>query len=456
MNISRRSFSALAAAAVAGAVVTGCTGPTPSDEATPNSTDGAGTQPPGDGGTFTYWSMWKEGEAQQKVLSEEIKKFTDETGIAVEVQWTGREVLAQLIPRLTAGNPPDLVDQGAPDFAANVGVENLMDLSDAYDMQIPGEDQKVSDVVPEALMHTMQNDSGAPFLVPYEIVGSTLWYNAKATEGVEGNVGSWDDFITYLEERKAAGRVPIALDGDITDYCGYWLELTLLRAGGPGTIREAAQDATGDKFTEGAWVAATEAVEQLIQGGFFPEGFQGTKFPTQQAAWADQSSDTDFILMGSWLPSETTGSLEKSGGDPDSIKFASVPFPAVGDNLGEGLVVAQPVGFAVPNKAKNADQAKQFAAWFMGKERQQRIATDASNLPARTDVNPPEVLADFFEEYKNAKETVLFADGVTIVAPQWVTDVWQPNVASFFGGKLSAAEFREELKTKTAELIANS
>jgi len=97
--------------------------------------------------------------------------------------------------------------------------------------------------------------------------------------------------------------------------------------------------------------------------------------------------------MGSWLPSEATASLAKSGGSPDSIEFGSFPFPAVGDNRGEGLVQAQPIGFVIPAKARKAAAAKQFMAWFTHKDRMARIASEAKNLTPRTDIEAPSELA---------------------------------------------------------------
>lgn len=440
MRINRRTFAALAAAGI-GAATVGCTQ----------------KSGPGEGSSFTYWSMWQEGEDQQVVLADEIAKFTDVTGIKVEVQWAGREVLTQLVPRLNAGNPPDLVDNGAPDFIQRVGVENLMDLTDVYSMEIPDEGATVGEVVPEALLATMtKQGSQERFLVPYEVIGATVWFNGKLTPAFKDKVpATWEEFMAELDKLKAEGRTPIALDGDIADYCAYWVEWGVLRSGGPGALVEAAMDTTGEAFNNAHWSAATDNVAALVAGGYFPSDFRGTKFPTQQAAWADQTSKTDLILMGSWLPSEATSSLEKSGGDPASIEFGSFPFPSVGENQGEGLVEAQPIGFAIPGKAKQADAAKEFIAYFMHKDRISRIASEAKNLTPRTDVEPPAELASFFEEYKNATSTVMFTDGVGTKEPKWVTDVWQPAIGQLFDGNLDGAGFREELATKTAEYHKN-
>lgn len=55
---------------------------------------------------LVYWSMWTEGEGQQKAIKAALDDFSAETGIQVDAQWVGREVGKQVIPRLTAGQPP--------------------------------------------------------------------------------------------------------------------------------------------------------------------------------------------------------------------------------------------------------------------------------------------------------------------------------------------------------------
>lgn len=70
---------------------------------------------------LTYWSMWKPGEDQQKVLQAAIEEFEKSTGIKVTVQWSGRDVLKQVAARLNAGDPPDLTDQDAGALQGNLG-----------------------------------------------------------------------------------------------------------------------------------------------------------------------------------------------------------------------------------------------------------------------------------------------------------------------------------------------
>jgi len=445
MNLNRRHFTGLAAAALATPLLSACGG-------------GGGGQSADDaksGDTFTYWSMWTNGEDQQEVLAAAFAEFTKETGIKVDVQWSGREVLNQVVPRLNAGNPPDLIDQGSTDVKAQLGLDNVESLDDVYDLEIPDEGKKVADVIPESLMTTLKTSEGSRFMVPYEVIGGTLWYNARITPEFTTPPSSWDDLMGVLDKLKSKGRTPIALDGDIPDYCAYWLEWPVLRAAGGGSILKAVGDKTGAAFEDKVWVEAAKAVSDLVKGGYFPKGFQGTKFPTQQASWADQTSKTDVVLMGSWLPSEATASLTKAKKDSTSIEFASFPFPSFGDDKGAGLVEAQPIGFAIPKNARKAGAAKKFMAWFMNKERLSGIASQAKNLTPRTDIEAPAALSSFFEEFKNAKSTVPFTDGIVSEEPKWVSDVWQPAVVQLFGGKISPDAFCSQLKSKTAEYHKN-
>ena len=44
-----------------------------------------------DGGKeLVYWSMWSEEEPQAKVIQEAVDKYTEDTGVKVDVQFKGR------------------------------------------------------------------------------------------------------------------------------------------------------------------------------------------------------------------------------------------------------------------------------------------------------------------------------------------------------------------------------
>lgn len=410
---------------------------------------GEGGTGAGGGQELTYWSMWKPGEDQQKVLQAAIAEFEDSTGIKVKVQWSGRDVLKQVAARLTAGDPPDLTDQDAAALQGNLAKsDGLLGLSDVYGMTIAGETKKVSDVIPQALVKSYQTGDGQPFVVPYEVIGSAMWYNAAAHPELADNPPkTWPEFIALLDKLKAAGRTPIALDGDIKFYLGYWTTWSIIRHGGIGLLPKAATDTTGATFDDPAFLKAAKDVEQLIKGGYLVEGFNGSKWPAQQNAWASGKSPSDLLLMGTWAPSETGPQAQ------EGFKHRSFPFPTVEGGKGNQAAEAGVIGFAIPKKARNAEAAKKFIAFFLNKDRLAKIASEAKNLTPREDVAPPSELADYQAEVAAAGEELFRPyDDVSAIAPQWVTNVWEPANADFFNGKLDAAGFVQRLKDETIKL----
>lgn len=403
----------------------------------------------GDSQELTYWSMWKPGEDQQKVLQAAIEEFEKSSGISVKVQWSGRDVLKQVAARMTVGDPPDLTDQDAGALQGNLNKsDGLMGLSDVYDATIEGETKTVKEVISPALVRSYQTKGGQPFVVPYEVIGSTIWYNAAThPELVTNPPKSWTEFIAVLDALKAKGRTPIALDGDIKFYDAYWTTWSIIRHGGIGLLPKAATDPTGATFDDPAFLKAAKDIEQLIKGGYLVKGFNGTKWPAQQNAWAAGKSPTDLLLMGTWAPSET-GPQAAQG-----FQHRSFPFPAVEGGKGNQAAEAGVIGFAIPSKARNAAAAKKFIAFFLNKDRLAKIATDAKNLTPREDVPAPTELADYQKEVASAG-THLFLpyDDASALAPDWATNVWEPANADFFNGKLDAAGFVARLKDETIKL----
>lgn len=398
---------------------------------------------------FTYWSMWKPGEDQQKVLQAAIDDFQKSTGITVKVQWSGRDVLKQVAARLNAGDPPDLTDQDAGALQGNLGkADGLTGLSDVYNMTVAGESASVGSVIPQGLVKAYQTSDRQPFVVPYEVIGSTMWYNAAANPELATNPPkTWTDFIALLDSLKAKGRTPLALDGDIKFYDAYWTTWAIIRHGGIGLLPKAATDKTGATFDDPAFLAAAKDVEQLIKGGYLVKDFNGTKWPAQQNAWAAGKSPTDLLLMGTWCPSET-GPQAAAG-----FQHRSFPFPAVEGGKGNTAAEAGVIGFAIPKKSKHADAAKKFIAYFLNKDRLAKISSDAKNLTPRADVTAPAELADYQKEVASAgSDLFLPYDNASAVAPEWSTNVWEPANADFFNGKLDAAGFVKRLKDETIKL----
>ena len=86
--------------------------------------------PSGEGGSLVYWSMWEATEPQGQAIQEAVDKFTEDTGIAVDLQFKGRTGIREgLQPALDAGTNIDLFDEDIDRVNTTWG-QYLMDLED--------------------------------------------------------------------------------------------------------------------------------------------------------------------------------------------------------------------------------------------------------------------------------------------------------------------------------------
>jgi ABC-type glycerol-3-phosphate transport system substrate-binding protein len=403
---------------------------------------GGGSLTEGDSKEFTYWSMWESDEPQAEVLKDAIASFEQQSGITVNVEWQGRNVLQKLTPTLRTGNVPDLVDQDGNLVRASLVKPGAhLDLSGLYDLEVPGEGKTVADVIPDKYVDLVRDDQGRPYMVPYEVIAYALWYDANSLPAVEKDPpATWEDFLALLQERKQAGQAPLAQDGDIGFYNSLWTGHALVRALGAGGLNETVADESGEAWKDPRILEALKAVEGLVRSDQFIEGYDGSKWPAVQERWA--KGDAAFLLMGSWAPSETQPSA------PKDFEYASFEFPRLVGS--DESVQAGVIGFAIPERAEHADAAAKFVAHLLNKDRLSGIAENALNLTPRSDVPVPDELTDL-KTIIEERPVALPYDGADADFPNYAVEVFDPLSTDLLTGKLTAEQFVERIAAKQAE-----
>lgn len=385
---------------------------------------------------LTYWSLWQRKEPQAKVLQAAIKSFEKDTGIHVNVQWQGRDNITKLLAALHGGNVPDLVDQQYFSLkGALVDNGQFTDLTSAYDMKVPGEGHTVRDVIP-AKYDRFTTAGDKQFMVPYEVIGYTVWLNGKSLpKVVQDPPKTWQQFTDLLAERKAAGRDPLALDGDIAGYAQYWLASALVRTLGPGGLHKLVADKDGSGWSDPKVRDAVASIASLAQKDYFMPGYTSSKWPAIQNKWAQGKAD--FLFMGSWAPTETS-TVASQG-----FEYRSFNFPAMGE---DATVPASVIGFAVPKPAEHADAAEKFIAYFLNKDRLSPIATKAANLTPRTDIGVPKQLTDV-KRLIEANGVSEIDDGIQGDFSDYNTKVFQPLSSKVLAGDMTADQFIDKIKS---------
>jgi len=408
-----------------------------------------------DSKTLTYWSMWTKGEPQAKVLAKTAAAFEKSTGVHVDIKWVGRNVLTNVSANLNGGTLPDLVDQDAGELKATfAAADAATGLKDVCDAQIIGEKTKVCSVLPTSVMARYKTADGQPMMIPYELISSALWYNANQVKDVAANPpATWPDFIGVLDKEKSSGRAPLALDGDTGQYTSYWWTYAGVRHAGVGALRDAVADKSGKSWDNPDLLAAAQDIETLVKGHYFTPNYTGTKWPAQQSAWADGDSKSDFLLMGSWAPSETAPFAAKN---PTKFAYRSLTYPNVPGGKGNDAVEESLIGFAIPRKADNPQNAEKFIRFFLNKKYLSGISTTALNLTPRQDIAVPPQLADLKKQVAKAgTNTFLSDDGVTAEFPQFGSEYDYPLVQKFLDGRLDAQGFIAAMKKATVEYWKN-
>src|SRR5690625_4745369 len=386
---------------------------------------------------FTYWSNWNEGEAQQAVMAQAIEDFTAETGIEVNVQWQGRDNVQRLVPALNTNEVPDLVDQSYVNtYGSLVSTGQVQGLSTAWSADVDGE--TLADIVPSQYLEyiDIQLDDGEYWMVPYLLTSDAIWYDAGAhPDLVDNPPQSWEQFIDLLDELKAEGHTPIALDGDIPGYNVYWFKTILLRELGPGALYDLASDETGASWDDPAVLEAAQKVQELVEGDYFIDGYQASQFPQQQQQWA--SGNASLLFMGSWAPAETTPYAN------EDFEYSSFPFPAGTHDSAR----VDFTGFVVPGTAENGEAAQQFAAFFLQEEYQEMLGQEAGLLPVRQDVEVNPMLDTVMERLMSAEAFHQQNDGVAF--PGYNDTVFWAINDDLVLGNITAEEFVEEAKEAT-------
>lgn len=384
---------------------------------------------------FTYWSLWQEKEPQAKVLAEAIKSFERDTGITVNVEWQGRDNVTKLLAALRSDDVPDLVDNQY--FTLNnaiVANDQFTDMGDVYDMTVDGEDTSVREVIPKKYDMFTTTEDGKQFLVPYEVIGYSVWYDAKALPDVASEPPTtWAEFSDVLAKSKADGRNPLALDADIAGYAEYWTDTALVRALGTGGFHDLVSDKKAAGWDSPEVRDAVQAIAELTSNKYFIPGYDSSKFPAIQTKWAQ--GEADFLFMGSWAPTETG----EFGGS--EFEYRSFNFPRFGS---DDSLPASTIGFSIPKPADDAEAAEKFIAYFLNKDRLSKISSEANNLTPRADVDVPPQLADV-NALLQSKSLSPITDGVLGDFSDFDTKVFQPLNLKLMTDKVTADQFIDQI-----------
>lgn len=420
------------AAAAAGLLLTACGTQfqdTPDDDA------------PSEDVTLTYWAAWNTGEPQQEIFDRIAADYTEATGVSFDVRYLGRDVTTNLINALGTGSGPDLFDAGTRNLLDFADRGFFADLGPLLEAEMPDGSGAVVDTLADGTIQAATIDDQLAILPTY-VTTNGMWFNAaRFPELVASPPATWDDFIDLLDAQVADGLVPVGADGSVSGYNVFWFYQSMMRTGGPGSLRTLAEDPAA--WDEDHVLQSAQMVQQLVDGGYLQPDYMGTVYPAAQLAWAND--DYSFMLNGSYMGGETQDQ------QVEGFEASTFPFPMIED--GYPTVELTVSGLAANADSENLEAATDFFAFAAQREYQELWASEAGFISAHRDVPAPTALQPLADAVNSADVITGSADLAGALHPTWWNDILLPLSDQLFSGALTAEEFVAEGREQTATYV---
>lgn len=362
-----RTIRAAAAATLAisiAAGVTGCGGGT-------SSSGGSNDAPK----TLTYWAS-NQGpsiEADKKILTPELKKFEEQTGIKVKLEvvpWA--DLLNRILAATTSGQGPDVLNIGNTWSASLQATGALLPWDKANFDAIGGRDRFVDSAVASA-----GAEGKDPSAVPLYSLAYALYYNKKsfAEAGIDKPPATWDELVEDGKKLSKNGKWGLGAEG--SNLSNNIHQTFVLAQQHGADFFDAAGKPT---FTsDGAVAAVKQYIDFMAKDKIVAPG---------NAEYAQNQSLTDFAkgktAMVLWQAAAST--FASQGMKPED--WGAAPVPVASGTPGQGKntnSMVAGINMAVFKNTKNIDGAKKFVK-FMTSDAEQKLLnkTYGSIPPVKT------------------------------------------------------------------------
>lgn len=411
---------------------------------------GAGLVSAQDQITLVYWSMWNETEGQARVIQDAIAGFeAANPNINIQAVWNGRQNQTLVRTAISGGGQViDLMDQDADQIAGGLMREGFaLPLNDYLQQPALDHEEPLADVFLPNTLEMFALD-GVIYQLPYIYNTVQFWYDKRVFEEVGISVPqTWDDLLAACDALNAAGYAPIAAEGNEPGYAAFYLTEMLARIKGPGWLRQAAADPTGEMWRDPAVLDAAQKTRALWDNGCIPPETIGYVWPQGQNTLAFGTAAME--LVGSWLPVELQNAT-----DPD-FQWGGFSFPAIDGGVGVTTdVYALLLAFMINKDTQHPDEAFAFLRYIMSDEVQQAF-TDQSLVGVTNkyiEWNP--IIADAAAAAA-ATSTYGDVDNVASLYSEYLNTILYPNYVSLWQNGVSPEEFVDMMATQTAEYWAS-
>lgn len=423
-EMKKKVISVLLAAAMVTGLVAGC-GSKGNDSKGSGDGEYAGVE-------LTFWSMWSNTEPQGKVLQEAVSAWEEETGATVTIEWKNRDIKNILASALEAEENIDLFEDDYNRIANNYKdyVADLTDMAEAAGYADHS--------------YAVLNDQATewagflPCVTEQPQVGG-VFYNQDIFDeaGVKAPT-TWAEFLDVCQKIKDAGYAPMALDSTYAPFFfGYHL------------ARYIGEDTTTQLATEGGWsqnegvIKAADDMIDFVKKGYLVDGAPD-EYPASQNKMAIGDTKAAMVVCANYVTAEVNNMVAE-GEDP--LNWGVFNYPSV-EGAAEGVdETASYVGansIAVTKYSENQQAAFDLATFITSGEYDQKMADEASQIPADSSNTAPASQNGTVEVLSGTSSPLTWNMGLNANS-DLMSQIQEIVVKLFEGNYSSGADFAADL-----------
>lgn len=382
--------------------------------------------------------MWSKDEPQAKVIQDAIAKYTEDTGVEVDVQFKGRSGQREgLQPALDAKQTIDLFDEDVNRVNGSWG-KYLLDLEDvAKDYESEHGNETLFKIARAAY------EDGTLHSIPYQPSIFGFFYNKTLFDkaGIKEVPTTWDELDAACAKLKDAGITPItADDAYMTSFIGYHLARYIGQDGVKSLVTGEEVNGQNVTWDDERVLAAAQSFADFAKKGYFSKNIATNVYPAgQNQEFAP--GDAAIVICGSWLPNEAKASVA------EDLEWGYFNYPSVPNGTDDNTAnnIANQV-FAINKDSKMADEAFELITYITTGDYDKEMTTEALCIPtdkANSDAWPTE-LAEVKAGFDATTTYYDWAAGAE--SNNDLTGTLKTSALELAAGKLDAAGFISAMK----------
>ena len=377
-----KTRSLAAAAAIAALTLTSaCSGSSSSD-----STDGAA-----DGSaTLTYWAS-NQGTSldnDKEVLTPQLEKFTEETGIPVTLEVIGwNDLQTRIQTAVTSGQAPDVVNIGNTWAASLQSTGAFMPFDDQAFDAIGGKDKFV-----QAALDTGGAPGEDPTSVPLYGLAYGLYYNkAMFEEAGLTPPTTWEDLVTAAKTLTTGDQYGLALAAGSYTENAHFAFINAAQNGADLFDSEGQATFTSDGVVDGIKryldLMQTDKVVNTSNVQYENGVRAVNDFATGKVAMILNQNNADNSIVANGMTND---------------QYGVVAFPAPADSETDVASHVAGINLSIFDNSANKDAAMKFVEFMTSEDTQTALGRPFASLPVLNGAAP-----NFTD---NAEEAATFAD----------------------------------------------